>query len=163
MRRHLILLLALLAAATGAETAYAATATTTFGVSASVLPSCLVGATALAFGVYDPAAGTAIDAANALTVICTTGTVYAIGLDAGTGTNATTAVRKMSSGANLLNYTLYQNSGRTTVWGNTAPTDTLAGVAGILPAVINVYGRVFGSQNVQAGVYADLINVTLTY
>ena len=163
IRRNFILVLALMAAATGAETAQAATSTTTFGVTAGVLSSCQVGATALAFALYDPAAGSAIDAANVLTVICTAGTTYAIGLDAGTGSGATMAVRKMTSGTNLLNYTLYQNPGRTTVWGNTVPTDTVSAVAGILPGIINVYGRVFSGQNVPTGIYADLINVTLTY
>jgi spore coat protein U-like protein len=143
--------------------AHAVTATTTFAVTATVLTSCLVDATSLVFGNYDAAAGTALDVNNTVTATCTTGTSYDIGLDAGTGSGATIASRKMTFGANLLNYSLYQNVGRTTVWGDTIATDTLAATATALPTIHTVYGRVFGSQNVPAGAYNDTINVTLTY
>ena len=141
----------------------AVTTTTTFTVTATVLSSCLVAATPLVFGNYDPAAGVALDATNTVTATCTTGTAYDIGLDAGAGSGATVASRKTTSGANLLNYTLYQNPGRTTVWGNTIATDTVTATATILPTVHTVYGRIFSGQNVTAGVYGDTINVTLTY
>jgi spore coat protein U-like protein len=91
------------------------------------------------------------------------GTPYKIGLDAGAGTGATVGSRKMTSGINLLNYTLYQETGRTTVWGNTVSTDTVNATASILPAIHTVYGRVLSGQNVPAGAYTDTINVTVTY
>lgn len=43
-----------------------------------------------------------------------------------TGVGATVAVRKMTSGANTLDYYLYQDSGHTQVWGETSGTDTVS-------------------------------------
>ena len=146
-----------------AGVAQAATTTTTFPVTATVLQTCLVAALPLAFGNYDPAAGTDLDAATTLTATCTIGTAYNVGLSAGLGSGATVASRKMTNGANTLNYTLYQEALRTTVWGNTPPTDTVNATAGALPTVHNVYGRVFSGQNVPALLYSDTITVTVTY
>lgn len=162
MRREIILSLAALTA-TAAGTAQAATATSTFAVSAAVLTSCQVTATPLAFGAYDPAAGSAIDAANSLVVTCTTGTPYTVGLNAGAGAGATVAIRKMNNGPDLLNYSIYSDAARTSIWGATVGTNTFAATAGVLPATIPVYGRVFAGQNVTAGAYTDLINVTVNY
>jgi spore coat protein U-like protein len=141
----------------------AATTTTTFSVTATVLTSCLVVATPLAFGSYDPAVVAPLDATNTVTVTCTIGTPYNIGLNAGGGTGADVASRKMTSGVNLLNYTLYQETGRTTVWGNTVLTDTVNATALITPTVHSVYGRVFSGQYIPAGIYTDTISVTVTY
>lgn len=163
MNRKSILVLSLLAASIGTETAQAATTTTTFPVTAAVLSVCLVSATSLAFGSYDSTSATPLDATNTVTATCTIGTAYNVGLDAGAGTGATVASRKMTSGANLLNYTLYQNAGRTTVWGNTVGTDTVSATAIVTPTAHTVYGRVFSGQNVAAGSYADTITVTVTY
>lgn len=163
MNRKSVLVLGLLAASIGAGTSQAATSTTTFAVSATVLSTCLVVATPLAFGNYDPTSETALDATNTVIVTCTYGTAYNVGLNAGAGIGATVALRKMTYGANLLNYTLYQNSGRTTVWGNTVGTDTVSATAGLPPTTHTVYGRVPIGQSAPIGLYADTINVTVTY
>jgi spore coat protein U-like protein len=67
-----------------------------------------------------------VDNTFTLNVQCTNTTPYHIGLDAGTGTAATVAVRKMTNGSNTINYSLYTDSTRTTVWGNTVGTDSFA-------------------------------------
>ena len=54
----------------------AATTTTTFNVTATVLNSCSVTATDLAFGTYDPASVTDKQGASTITVTCTLGTAY---------------------------------------------------------------------------------------
>jgi spore coat protein U-like protein len=163
MNRKSILALSLLAASIGAGTAQAATTTDTFQVTATVLSVCLVSATDLAFGNYDPTSATPLDGTNTVTATCTIGTAYNVGLNAGVGLGATVASRKMTNGANLLNYSLYQEAGRTTVWGNTIGTDTVSDTAVLLPTAHTVFGRVFSGQNVPAGSYADTITVTLTY
>ena len=162
MLKKIIVFLTVLAA-TAAGTAQAATATTTIAVTAAVLTSCTVSATPLAFGDYNPATGGAIDAANAMVVACTTGTPYTVGLNAGVGTGATVAIRKMSNGIAFLNYSIYSDAARTIIWGSTVGVDTLARTAGILSATIPVYGRVFAGQNVSPGSYTDLINVSVDY
>src|SRR6516164_6456066 len=68
-----------------------------------------------------------VDNTSTLQVQCTNTTPYNIGLDAGTGSGATMAARKMTSGGATVTYSLYSDSGRSTVWGNTVGTDTVPG------------------------------------
>lgn len=103
-----------------------------------------------------------LDSTNTVTVTCTDGTDYDIGLDAGTGSGATVATRKLTSSGNTLDYTLYQDAPRTTVWGDTVSTDTVSGTASALPAIHTVYGRIGNGQNVPGGVYSDTITITVT-
>lgn len=143
--------------------ALAATATDTMTVTATVQSGCVLTASPLAFGIYNPTSATSLDATTTVLVTCTLGTPYNVGMGAGAGTGATTAVRKLTSSGNTLNYALYQNAGRTTNWGNTVGTDTLSATAGLLPNAITVYGRIPSGQNTLAGVYTDSVTVTVTY
>src|ERR1051325_7847578 len=100
---------------TAGSTARAATSTTTMTVQMTITATCPVNsATSLNFGTQG-ILSTNVDQTSTIQVTCTNTTPYNIGLDAGTGTGATVATRKMTSGANTVNYTLYSNSGRTTV------------------------------------------------
>lgn len=144
-----------------ARPAEAATATATFAVTATVLNLCLITAAPLAFGNYT--ATTQLDATTTLLVTCTFGTTYTIGLDAGTGTGATTAQRRMTNGTSLLNYALYSDSTRSTIWGNTTGTNTVAGTGTGLPQALSVYGRIPAGQYVTPGAYLDTVTATLTY
>jgi spore coat protein U-like protein len=150
--------------ATSAPIADAATTTTTFPVTATVLKSCIVNANPLNFGNYDPTAGAALDGTTTLSVLCTVGTSFTVGLSAGTSTGATVTTRKMVNGANTLSYALYEEAARTNNWGNTPGTDTpLATTAPVLATSLTVYGRVPAGQNVPAGAYSDTITVTVNY
>ncbi|MGC1303549.1 MAG: spore coat U domain-containing protein [Caulobacteraceae bacterium] len=142
----------------------AATATTTFQVSATVLKACSVTANPLAFGSYDPTASTNLDATTTLSVLCTVGTSFQVGLNPGTATGATVTSRQMTNGANTLAYALYQDTARTTNWGNTPGTDTPAAITAPITATsLTVFGRVPSAQNVPAAGYSDTITVTVTY
>lgn len=153
-----------LAAAITASSANAATATTSFTVNATVLKACVVTALPLAFGNYDPTSVSPVTGSTTLSVLCTRGTSFRTGLNAGTATGATVSTRSMSSGGESLNYALYQDSAYTTNWGNTPGTDTPAAVtAGNGATTQTVYGRIAASQNVPIGVYTDTITVTVTY
>lgn len=143
--------------------AAAATTTTTFQVTATVTSSCSVSATSLAFGNYDPLAASPLDGTSTVTVQCTLQTPFTIGLNAGTGSGATVAARKMTATSSTLTYSLYQDSGRTTVWGNTPGTDTMAATGTGVAVPFTVYGRIPAAQNVLTGNYADTITVTVTY
>ncbi|UIJ46866.1 spore coat U domain-containing protein [Sphingomonas cannabina] len=144
--------------------ARAQTATTTFPVTATVQTACAVTANPLAFGNYSPTAATALDATTTLSVLCTVGTSFTVGLNAGTATGATVTTRRMTNGANTLSYALYREAARTNNWGNTPGTDTPPPTtAGALPTTLTVYGRVPAGQNVPAGGYTDTITVTVNY
>jgi spore coat protein U-like protein len=143
----------------------AATDTTTFTVSASIVDSCDVQATNLAFGTYSPSSSTAHNGTSTISVYCTVGTGYSLGLDVGTGGGVYTA-RKMTAGGSQLLYNLYTSAARTTVWGDgTASTGTVSGSgAGLLSAVSHtVYGQIGINQDSAPGTYTSTITVTLTF
>lgn len=167
MRNSNLMLAVAGALALAAGTAGAATRTTTFGVSATVNPNCLVSAQALNFGGYD---GTAAKAATSdITVRCSSGTTYAVGLSAGGGTFAQRLLS--GTGSNKLQYNLYTSLAATTIWGDgSVGTGTVAGT-GAGMAIANAQTHtVFGqlpdnafNQGAPSGVYNDTITVTVTY
>jgi spore coat protein U-like protein len=118
----------------------------------------------MAFGTLNQLGGTASDSQTNVTVTCTPGVSYNVGLDM--GANAMGGVRRMAAalGGEAVPYALYTNASRTTAWGNTVGTNTVAGTASLLPSTLTVYGRVGGDAGlVPAGVYADLVTVTVTF
>ena len=147
-----------------AASASAQTAQTTMDVSATVVDACLVTATDLAFGSYNPTATSPTDATSTIDVTCTPGTSFTVGLSAGTTAGATVSARQMASGAERLDYALYSDAPRSTNWGNTPGTDTpAASIASGTPTVLTVYGRVPAQQAVPAGSYTDTITITVSY
>jgi len=142
---------------------YAATTTSTFTVQVAITASCTINsASTLNFGSQGVLTAN-VDQTSTLQVQCTNTTPYNIGLDAGAGAGATVAVRKMTSGGNTINYSLYSDSGRTTVWGNTVSTDTVAATGNGAAQSYTVYGRVPAQTTPAPGTYTDTITVTVTY
>ena len=148
-------------------TAGAATKTTTFGVSAVVNPNCLVSAQPLAFGGYD---GTAAKTGTSdISVRCSSGTTFAVGLSTGGGTFAQRLLS--GSGANKLQYNLFTSAAATTIWGDgTLSTGTMpgtgAGMAAANTQTLTVYGQLPDNafnQGAPSGNYNDTITVTVTY
>ena len=150
-----------------ANSALAVEATTTFKVTATVADSCLVSATDLNFGAYNPAA--VKDGTSTITVTCTAETDYTIGLDAGLqsagATGTTRAMMGNDTAATSLNYELYTDSGRTTVWGDGGIGGTTVAQLALTGGPIDyiVYGRIPALQYVPAASYVDTINVTVDY
>jgi len=141
----------------------AATTTSNFTVQVSITASCTINsASTLNFGSQGVLTAN-VDQTSTLAVQCTNTTPYNIGLDAGTGSGATVATRKMTSGGATVNYSLYSDSGRTTVWGNTVSTDTVAATGNGAAQSYTVYGRVPSQTTPAPGTYTDTITVTVTY
>lgn len=155
---------AALAIISASSTAHAATATTPLLVSAITLNACLVVATPMVFGAVDLISGTANDATATLTVTCTPGTGYTVGLD--NGLNFATGTRNLKSalGPATVPYGLFQDAQRATPWGTTIGTNTVARTAVVLPAALTVYGRVPSNATaVGVDTYLDTVTVTVTY
>lgn len=131
-------------------------------VQATVAPACTVNPATLAFGSYDPYGANAaapLDAQAAIDIACTRNTPWTVGL--GTGNNPLGAMRQMASGAQRLQYQLYSDSGRATVWDGIA---TVGGTAtSVAPVSLPVYGRVPAGQIVIAGPYADAVTSTINF
>lgn len=151
--------------ASTAGSASAATTSATMSTSATVTANCYVTTTAISFGSLNVLREGA-DGTGTFSVECTNGTGWTAAANAGSGTGATMATRKMTAGANTLNYTIYKDSARTVVWGDAADasTQTIAGTGTGSAVSTTVYGSIPSGQNtVQAGSYSDTVTVTLTY
>ena len=145
------------------DSAKAATTTSTFTVRMTVSSSCVINsASTLNFG-SQGVITTNVDNTSTLQVQCTNTTPYNIGLDAGTGAGATVAARKMTNGSATITHSLYRDSGRTTVWGNTVGTNTVASTGSGASQSFTIYGRVPPQTTPAAATYTDTITVTVTY
>ena len=134
-----------------------------FQVSATAVDSCNLSATDLTFGNYDPLKASPADASSIVTITCTAGSGYIIGLDAGSGQGATIETRRLSNGDNQLNYSLYRDTSRNLVWGNSPGTDTTAGIGSGAPIDYPVYGQIPPGQTVPRGIYTDTVTVWVSF
>jgi spore coat protein U domain-containing protein, fimbrial subunit CupE1/2/3/6 len=138
------------------------TNTATFNVTLTLQANCSITANPLSFGTAG-VLSTAINQQTTLAVTCTNTTPYNVGLDAGTVSGSTVASRLMAgtSAGNTgttVGFELYQDSGHTTVWGNTQGTNTEAGTGTGAAQTITVYGQV----PVQATPDPDTYQTTVT-
>lgn len=144
------------------------TDTTTFNVLIEIVESCdisTVTATDVDFGSHVRNNDAPVDAEGTLTVNCTDGTDYTIGLNEGlnsTGTTASADNRQMTDGTNFVPYGLYQDATRTQFWGDVIGTDTLAGTGTATDVEVPVYGRAL-STDYPPGSYIDTVTATITY
>jgi len=146
-----------------ASASHAATTNTTFSVTATLQATCTINsASALNFGTVGMLTAN-VDQTSTIQVTCTNTTPYNIGLDIGTGTGASVATRKLTSGGTTVNYTLYSDSGRSTLWGNTVGTDTVTATSNGSAQSYTVYGRIPTQSTPAPGTYTDTITVTVTY
>ena len=161
---RLLPVMTLASAALLPSAATAQTATTQFGVSLTIEAECTITATDMAFG-SQAIVGAAASATSAVTVLCTEGVDYSIGLNAGLGAGATVSARQLTGpGGELVTYSLFQDAAFSVVWGNTPDVDTVdAAAATGTPQVITIYGQVPGGQSAPAGTYTDTITATITY
>lgn len=138
-----------------------------------VICSCSVAVDShVAFGVFDPLPGTAQDAAGHFTVTCdlTLGLLDTYTVALSKGGAGSYSPRRMSSGALTLNYNLYTDAARTTVWGDgtggsaIVSDPSLLTLLGHVVRTYDVYGRILpNQQSTWPGSYADTIVITVTY
>jgi spore coat protein U-like protein len=140
--------------------------TTSFTVQATVPAQCAVSATTLDFGTAGLIAANR-DATGALSIVCTRNAAYKIALGPGLNAGASgVAARKMKSGAATISYQLYQDSGRSLVWGDTltgAGANTVSDTGTGSTQSHPVYGRVPAQTSPPAGTYSDTVVVTIEY
>lgn len=158
---RLALVLPFAAVVLAALPALAETSTDTLSVQVSVQESCSISGTTIDFGTYSSGQQAALDAQGDISFDgCPQGTL-AISLDGGATGNVTS--RRMSSnGGDDLDYQLYRNSSRSQIWG--AGDDAVRQVL-MVPGsgTLAVYGRIPGEQEVPAGGYSDVVNITMEF
>lgn len=133
--------------------------------------ACTTSATAVGFGSYNPLSVLNTDATGTVTVTCSGLAGLLIGYEIllSRGGAGSYTPRRMASGGNTLNYNLYTDITRSTIWGdNTGGSARVTGsiLLQLLVSVSNnhvVYGRIPALQNVATGSYADSITVTVNY
>jgi spore coat protein U-like protein len=138
-------------------------ATSTFQVRATIAATCvIITSPDLDFGSLGVLTTNAAQSST-IQVQCTDTTPYNIGLNAGTGTGATVAARKLSNGGATITYSLYTDAAHTTVWGNTISTDTVAATGNGTSQSYPVYGLIPPQTTPAPGTYTDTITVTVSY
>jgi spore coat protein U-like protein len=165
-RTRVAVLATLLALAASSLSYAAGSASANLSISASVANNCTISTAALAFGSYDPVvtnASTNLDATATVTVACTKGATSTIGL--GLGSNVSGSTRRMTDGSNnYLAYEIYQDSSRSTVWGNSGAELLSPSAAPSKSArSFTVYGRIPSNQDVPAGSYTDTVTATVNF
>jgi spore coat protein U-like protein len=161
------LLAALLAALPAAAQS---SATDQFQVSATVIAKCSIAAADVSIGDYDPMGANFAapkDASGTITVNCTKGAAYSVGIDGGQNSaqaSGTTRAMRHSASAEYLSYELYTDATRSDRWG-TAVADRVSGTGvGHATAVpLTVYVRVPAGQEPTQGSYTDLVNATVYF
>ena len=143
--------------------ALASTSTTTMAVTSLTVNACIVAATPMVFGTLNLISASPNDSTSTVTVTCTPGTGYNVGLDNGINFLTTRRMKAPTASA-YVPYTLSSDTLHATPWGNAIGTDTVVGTASVVPTTLTVYGRVPGGTTpVAADAYSDLVTVTITY
>ncbi|HEY4317593.1 MAG TPA: spore coat U domain-containing protein [Herbaspirillum sp.] len=128
-------------------------------VSAYVVATCTIQGSSLHFGNYQSKLP---DQAGNVSVNCSQGTTYTVALEGGTVDSAVS--HALSDPANAqLSYELYQDSARTKTWGNANTSELVSNIGNGVLQNIPVYGRIPAGQGRAAGIYADVVSVTLSY
>lgn len=133
-----------------------------FTVRANNQGACTVTALDLDFGTTGILSG-AVDAANTVSVSCTPGIAYSIGLDGGLTGASDPELRKLTNGPSQVTYGIYRNAARTAPWGNNPGTNTIDFTSTGSIQTFTAYGRVPVQSTPGSGTYTDTIVVTLTY
>lgn len=145
--------------------AFAATQTTTMNVSATVGATCSISATPIDFGLYS---GTLKNANGSITVNCTAGAPYSVGIDE--GLNQAGGFRNITNGTDSIIYELYSDSGYASVWGDNGITggnypygNAVAGSGIGSDQTLTVYGELSAGPLVSTGSYTDTVNVIVEF
>ncbi|QXI30364.1 Csu type fimbrial protein [Pseudomonas vanderleydeniana] len=167
MARHGYAALVLLAGAGSLPLPLAAVTGTTFQVSASVVPGCLVVGGVSNYGSLNYGSFAALSTSPASTSLtsgvqlqCTPGVALTMSVDGGQN-NASGRHLKLSSGTSLLAYQLYSDIGLS----QTVGVGQNINVAYSNPNNITLplYGRVLLPGNLPAGTYSDVLQVQLSW
>jgi spore coat protein U-like protein len=156
--------------AIGPLPAEAGTATGTLTVQLTITSACTIGAATLNFG-SDAGTSlltTALTANTTVSVTCTNGSPYAIGMGQGSYYSTT---NRMANGTNYIGYSLYQNSTLTEPWTTAASSTTCTttgdcylGTGNGTAQTVTIYGQVPTVAVAPAsGSYSDTVVMTIMY
>lgn len=120
----------------------------------------------VAFGTYNVFSNTPTDGVGSFTFQCSLlQALDSIVINLSTGSSGSYGSRTMKLGANSLNYNLFMDAARMTVWGDKTSGTSNYGpvILTILPTTLQIYGRIPALQNAKAGDYQDTVVITLLF
>ena len=142
-----------------------ATAALLIAVSAAEA-ACTITTTAVSFGSYNVFAGSADDATGQITYRCTIPRPPVVMIHLDKGGSPSFSPRQMRRGSETLNYNLYLDSTRSTIWGDgTGGTQTYSRANPPIFRNVNVsvFGRIPAGQDVSAGTYSATVTATIFF
>ena len=128
--------------------------------------ACTITTTAVNFGTYDVFSASADDATGLIRFRCTGPPTPSVTIQLDKGGAPSFTPRQLRMGGEILNYTLYLDSTRTTIWG-----DGTGGSQAYVQANppnggnidLTVYGRIPPGQDVSAGTYSSTVTATIFF
>ena len=127
--------------------------------------SCTISATAVSFGTYNVFSSTALDSTGSVIYNCDSANAsITITLDKGGA--ATFNPRRMLNGSEALNYNLYLDAARSTIWGDgTGGTQvyTDTSTRRNQNVTVTVFGRIPATQDVSVGTYTNTVTATINF
>ena len=125
--------------------------------------NCSISTTSVPFGPYD-AYGTFVDTTGTVHIACFFATNVTVDLNNGNANNFGPRFM-LNAGGDHLNYNLYLDAARATIWGDNTGGSSHASVGTVFfrNVDLTIYGRIPGGQDVIAGSYNDLITATINF
>ena len=127
--------------------------------------ACTISATSVNFGSYNVFNGSDVDSTGTVTYRCN-GSAHNITVGLTQGASATFNPRQMQKGAEVLNYNLFVDASRTSIWGDGTSGTSVYSI-GNPPNNTNVnltvYGRVPAGQDVSAGSFSDTVTAVINF
>ena len=135
-------------------------------VTASVVANCRLTVPSLSFGIYDPLLANAAQPADASAVVivtCTRNTGASLSFDTGLH-GASPRDRSMSGhSAEGLHYDIYRDSAHSQIWGQASDAIHLTSKGTHQSQQLTVFGRIPPQQEVEPGVYSDVLTAAVDF
>ncbi|ODT18959.1 MAG: hypothetical protein BGN89_05510 [Alphaproteobacteria bacterium 64-6] len=134
------------------------------GVSIEIIEACTVSnIVPISFGTQGTLAAI-VDSTGSVDVTCPDEVAYSIALDAGGGSGATVTTRKMTGPEDAtIDYTLYQSSEHSTVWGDESGVNRKTATGSGIAQTHTIYGRVPVQTTPATGTYSDTVTIIVHY
>lgn len=133
-----------------------------------VSAACTISTTPVRFGSYNVFSSTPSDATGSISVKCNERPPPTVTISIGQSPNSggfTPRKMKLTKGTELIEYNLFIDTNRTTIWGDGSGSTSTVRRKHIKkkPVVSTVYGRIPPLQDVKEGSYTETLTVTIVW
>ncbi len=124
--------------------------------------SCTITADSLNFGEYYYTDSSPLIVSGKIKVSCRRSRHTEVKLDAGQNSGGSFSPRQMDSEGNRLSYNIYTDSKQTEIWGD-GTAGTVAQFSKKKKTKFKYYSSIPPGQNLQSGLYADMVIITVNW